>query len=54
VALDIRVTFANGDTDTRACSYDINMERSDNKQGEAVWYVINPDAFPVFASCASN
>ena len=51
VALDIRVEFANGDTDTRTCSFDVNLQQGQNKKGEAVWYVINPDAFPVFASC---
>lgn len=51
VALDIRVTFANGDTDTRACTFDVNLQQGRNEKGEAVWYVINPDAFPVFASC---
>jgi len=54
VSLDIRVKFANGDTDTRTCNYDVNMQRTQNAKGQTVWYVINPDAFPVFASCVSQ
>jgi hypothetical protein len=54
VSLDIRVTFANGDTDTRTCGYEVNMQRGQNAKEQDVWYVINPDAFPVFASCTSK
>jgi hypothetical protein len=54
VSLDIRVKFANGDTDTRTCRYEVNMQRGQNSKGQEVWYVITPDAFPVFASCTSK
>jgi hypothetical protein len=48
---DIRLTFADGDSETRTCSYQVNMQQGVNSAGAAVWYVINPDAFPVFNSC---
>jgi hypothetical protein len=51
VDLDIRVKFANGDTDTRTCQYEVNMQRGENTEGEAVWYVVNPEAFPIFVNC---
>ncbi len=54
VELDIRVKFANGDSDTRACKYEVNMQRRQNAKGQDVWYVVNPDAFPVFASCTTK
>jgi len=54
VELDIRVKFANGDSDTRACQYQVNLQLRQNTKGQDVWYVINPDAFPVFASCTTK
>jgi hypothetical protein len=51
---DIRLTFADGDTETRTCRYDVNMQQGTNTAGAAVWYVINPDAFPVFNSCSAH
>lgn len=51
VDMDIRVQYADGDTESRTCSYTVSMQRSTNEDEEDVWYVVNPDAFPVFFSC---
>ena len=51
VDLDIRLTFGDGDTQTRTCRYEVSMQQGSSGRGDAVWYVINPDAFPVFISC---
>ncbi len=45
---DIRLTFANGDTDTRTCRFPIALEYDQEKE---VWFVVNPDALAVFAVC---
>lgn len=45
---DVRLTFANGDTDTRTCSLPVAMEFD---QDDEVWYVVNPDALAVFVVC---
>jgi hypothetical protein len=49
---DIRLTYADGDSETRTCRYEVNLHQSANLEGQPVWYVINPDAFPVFVSCS--
>ena len=54
VEFDIRLTFADGDTESRTCRYEINMRQGASSNGESVWYVLNPDAFPVFASCSAR
>ena len=51
---DIRLTYADGDSETRTCQYEVNMQQGLNATGAAVWYVINPDAFPVFNSCSAR
>lgn len=51
VEFDVRLTYADGDTESRTCRYEVNMQQGQNQTGDSVWYVINPDAFPVFASC---
>lgn len=45
---DIRLTFANGDTDTRTCRYDVSMEFNED---DGVWYVVNPQELAVFVVC---
>ncbi|GAB4395106.1 MAG: hypothetical protein Kow00124_32680 [Anaerolineae bacterium] len=45
---DVRITYANGDTQTRTCSYTVQIEL-DSEDG--VWYVINPAALDVFSFC---
>ena len=54
VDFDIRLTFADGDTETRTCRYEVNLQQGTNTAGGVVWYVINPDAFPVFNSCSAG
>jgi hypothetical protein len=54
VDLDVRVMYADGDTQTFTCKYDVSMQMSANDKGEDVWYVINPDAFPLFVSCTRS
>lgn len=54
VEFDIRLTYADGDTETRTCRYEVNMQQGANTNGASVWYVINPDAFPVFNSCSAR
>jgi len=48
VEFDIRLTYANGDTDTRTCRFPISLEYDSDKE---VWFVVNPDALAVFAVC---
>lgn len=54
VDLDVRVTYADGDTQSFTCKYDVSMQMSANAKGDNVWYVINPDAFPLFVSCTRS
>ena len=54
VDLDVRVKYADGDTQTFTCHYDVSTLRGANKKGDNVWYVINPDAFPLFVSCTRS
>jgi hypothetical protein len=54
VDLDVRVLYADGDTQTFTCKYDVSMQMSANDKGDNVWYVINPDAFPLFVSCTRS
>ena len=51
VDIDIRVKWADGDTESFTCNYAVTLQSGENKEGETVWYVINPDAFPVFVNC---
>jgi hypothetical protein len=45
---DVRLTFANGDTDTRTCHIPAQIELDpDSKK----WYVINPGPLAVFSVC---
>jgi hypothetical protein len=45
---DIRLTYANGDTDTQNCRVQVNMEFNED---DGVWYVINPAPLQIFAAC---
>lgn len=54
VDLDVRVKYADGDTQTFTCNYNVSLQRGANTKGVNVWYVINPDAFPLFVSCARS
>ena len=45
---DIRLTFGNGDTDTRTCTFNVSLEFHEE---DGVWYVINPAALAVFTQC---
>ncbi len=46
---DVRLTYANGDSDTRTCNPFISMERDAD---DGLWYVINPTQLQIFAVCA--
>lgn len=48
VDYDIQVTYANGDTETLTCRYNVAQELDAD---DGVWYIINPGALQVFADC---
>lgn len=48
--IDVRVTWADGDTQSFSCKYALNLQAAQNANQETVWYVINPDIFPIFAT----
>ena len=48
VDFDVRLTFANGDTDTRTCRFNVGMEFNDE---DGVWYVVNPEPLAIFVVC---
>jgi hypothetical protein len=52
VDLDVRVTWADGDTESFTCKYAVTLQQAENDDEEEVWYVINPDAFPLFVNCS--
>ncbi|MBI3241629.1 MAG: hypothetical protein HYZ49_04980 [Chloroflexi bacterium] len=54
VDLDVRVKYADGDQQTFTCKYDVSLQRGENTKGDFVWYVINPEAFPLFVSCTRS
>jgi hypothetical protein len=45
---DVRVTYADGDTETRTCQFDLMFQWNDTG---GVWYVVNPQSLAVFAVC---
>lgn len=47
VEIDVRVTFADGDTSTLTCAWLTNLEKSGNR-----WYVVNPTELLLFDNCA--
>jgi hypothetical protein len=47
---DVRLTFANGDTDTRHCKQQVSLQlNADDK----LWYVVTPVPLAVFSICSS-
>ncbi len=48
VEYDVQITYANGDTETLTCQYNVAQEFD---QGDGVWYVVNPGELQVFANC---
>ncbi|GAB4473031.1 MAG: hypothetical protein Kow00124_11630 [Anaerolineae bacterium] len=46
---DIRITYADGDTETRTCRYQVLIEQSAE---DGLWYVINPAAFDPYTFCS--
>ncbi|HEC24162.1 MAG TPA: hypothetical protein ENI95_14720 [Chloroflexi bacterium] len=45
---DIRLHYANGDTDTRTCRLNVGMEFDEE---DGVWYVLNPAPLQIFSVC---
>jgi hypothetical protein len=45
---DIRLTYANGDSETRTCRFPAQLEK-DATSG--LWYVLNPGQLQIFAVC---
>ncbi len=45
---DVRVTYANGDSDTRTCRMPVALELDPD---DGLWYVLNPAPLQVFAVC---
>lgn len=44
---DVRLTFANGDTDTRTCKQPVEID----KDTDGKWYILNPGQLQIFAVC---
>lgn len=49
VEFDVRVTYANGDTDTRTCEFEVYMEYNEE---DGVWYVLSPRGLANEVYCA--
>jgi hypothetical protein len=45
---DVRLTFANGDSDTRTCKQPVEIDK-DPDSGK--WYILNPGQLQIFAVC---
>jgi hypothetical protein len=45
---DVRVTYANGDSDTRTCNPFVQIELDPD---DGLWYVINPAPLQIFSVC---
>lgn len=43
---DVRIEFANGDTDTRTCKMTLEADKKDN-----LWFILNPAPLAVFSIC---
>ncbi|NDJ54910.1 MAG: hypothetical protein GYB68_17705 [Chloroflexi bacterium] len=48
VEFDVRLAFANGDSDTRTCRFDVFMEQGVEDE---LWYIVNPAALAIFSVC---
>jgi len=46
---DVKYTFENGDTDTRHCSFSIQIQQN---QDDKLWYVVSPGPLAVQSVCA--
>lgn len=51
VDMDVRIKYADGDSESFTCLYQVILQSAVNVKNATVWYVINPDAFPIFVSC---
>lgn len=51
IDMDVRIKYADGDIVSFVCTYQITMQSALNAKNATVWYVINPDVFPIFVSC---
>jgi hypothetical protein len=45
---DIRLHYANGDTETESCRINVSMEFN---EADGVWYVVNPAPLQIFSAC---
>jgi hypothetical protein len=45
---DIRLEYANGDVETRTCSFPVRLEKD---AASGIWYVLNPEALQIFSVC---
>jgi hypothetical protein len=45
---EIRITFTNGDTDTRTCRFPASLQFDEE---DGVWYIVNPTELAVFVVC---
>lgn len=48
---DVRLTFANGDTDTRHCRVQISIQQNAD---DKLWYVVNPAAMSILSICGKT
>lgn len=48
VEFDVRLTYANGDNETKTCRFNVALEFDEE---DGVWYVVNPSPLQVFADC---
>lgn len=48
---DVKMTFANGDTDTRHCKVQVSLELNPD---DKLWYVVNPGPMAVFSNCTKS
>ncbi len=51
VDMDVRIKYADGDLQSFSCAYKVALQSAVNAQSATVWYVINPDLFPIFSNC---
>lgn len=48
VEYDVRLTYANGDSETKTCRYNVGLQFNEE---DGAWYVLNPGPLQVFANC---
>ncbi len=54
VDTDVRVVWVDGDQESFTCKYAVTLQLAENEDGDPVWYIINPDSFPLFVSCVKK